>query len=83
MLTYRRKPNSGKMHMMSRKGGSKQRAGSLKTFRPGDTLQVEKESDLPGFPDSMDGWELIQMDATVETGHEKPDRSTRKRTRTA
>jgi hypothetical protein len=59
MLTYKRKPNSGKMHIMGRKGGSKSRASSHKILRPGDEMIVAKIEDLPGYPHSMDGWELL------------------------
>jgi aspartate/methionine/tyrosine aminotransferase len=59
MLTYKRKPNSGKMHLMGRKGGAKNRASSHKILRPGDEMSVPIVNQLPGYPDSMDGWELI------------------------
>jgi hypothetical protein len=69
MLTYRRKPGSGKLHQMSRDGGHKSRASSHKVISPGDTLTVQSENQLPGYPYSMEGWELIanpDTDATVQ-----------------
>ena len=59
MLKYRRRPNSGKMFMQSRKGGHKQRSASMKTLYPGDEMIVERVEDLPGHPYAMDGWELV------------------------
>jgi hypothetical protein len=79
MLTYRRKAKSGKMHMMDRKGGARQRRASLKTLRPGDELTVNRVEELPGYPYSMDGWELVGEEA--EPINEEQQVTTR-RTRT-
>ncbi len=74
MLTYRRKEGSGKIHLMERKGGSKSRTGSHKILVPGSTMEVDKESDLPGYPYSMDGWEFIgSVKKPADSG---PERST-------
>jgi hypothetical protein len=32
----------------------------MKTFYPGDTIQVESKEQLPGYPNAWHGWELIE-----------------------
>ncbi len=73
MLTYRRKEGSGKLHIMGRKGGAKNRAESHKVFLPGSTVEVSSERELPGYPYSMDGWEFVG--GTVEAGAKSRKRS--------
>jgi hypothetical protein len=72
MLTYRRKPNSGKMHLMGRKGGAKSRTKSHEILRPGDEREVPTVNQLPGYPDSMDGWELVGGEPEPENVEVEP-----------
>lgn len=73
MLTYRRKPDSGKLFTMSRKGGHKARKASMVTYYPGDEIQVESKEQLPGYPNAWHGWELVGVVEKVPVPQPKKD----------
>lgn len=71
-LKYRRKPNSGPMHIIPREGSPKQRQRNMKIYVPGSTIIVTDRQQLPGYPHSIDGWEYVgPVNEPEEIG--KPD----------
>lgn len=58
-MIYRRKPGSGIMTMLPKKGSAKERMRHAKQFFPGDEIQVTHQQQLPGFPHSIDGWVFV------------------------
>lgn len=65
ILQFRRKSraldgvDAGELVMIPRKGSRKLRKSGRKVFAPGDTIEVSKMEDLPGYPSSIDGWVLV------------------------